>query len=136
MKTITQVINDIVKNPLCIDMAYKTKNTVELSGWVLRKPKIIKHDKTRVESCSLLLYQIVNSHGEIKVESFSCMVYVKDLVDQLKNVDKVLFLACVGKIRHHKEYGDYTQVSEIITLAELDIDVAEEWRKKDEYSKK
>lgn len=126
-KTLNELIDEILPNPVIIDMTYKYRNAVELSGWVLRKPKFIKHDKTGVESASLLLYQINNANGELVMTSFSCMVYVKDLVDQLKKQDKVIFVACVGKIRHHFKYGDYTQVLEMETIAELPNELAMEW---------
>ena len=129
MPKINDIVDKLVLNPITIDMTYKYKNTVELSGWIIRKPKFIKHDKTGVESCSLLLFQINNKNGEIKLESFNCMVYVKELIEQLKVQDKVLFVATVGKLRHHFKYGDYSQVVEMQTLAELDIPFAAEWGK-------
>ena len=107
-------------------MTYKYRNNVELSGWIIRKPKFIKHDRTGVESASILLYQI---NGELKIESFNCMCYVKELIEQLKKQKKVLFVATVGKIRHHFKYGDYSQVVEMKTLAELDVPFAAEWGK-------
>ena len=119
----------MVTNPVLIDMTYRYKNNVELSGWIIRKPKFIKHDKTGVESTSLLLFQVNNTNGELKIESFSCMCYVKDLIEQLKDQKKVLFVAIVGKIRHHYKYGDYTQIIEMKTLAELDLPFAAEWGK-------
>ncbi len=130
-KPLKELIDEILPNPIVIDMTYKYRNSIELSGWVLRKPKFIKHDKTGVESCSLLLYQINNVNGELVLTSFSCMVYVKDLVDQLKKQDKVLFVACVGKVRHHFKYGDYTQITEMETIAELPNELAMEWEIKD-----
>jgi len=126
---LTELINKLLIHPLLIEMTYKTKNQVELSGWILRKPKFIKHDKTGVESCSLPLYQITNANGKIKFESFSCMVYVKDLIEQLKKIDKVLFIAAMGKVRHHPKYGDYSQITEIQTLIELELPLADEWKK-------
>lgn len=129
MPSFKETSDKLLLNPIVVDMGYKTKNSVELSGWIIRKPKFIKHDKTGVESCSLLLYQIMNVGGEIKIESFNLMVYVKELIEQLKNQKKVLFVATVGKIRHHFKYGDYSQVVEMETLAELDIPFANEWGK-------
>lgn len=126
------VLDKVIKNPITIDMTYKYNNQVVLSGWVLRKPKFIKHDITGIESCSFALYQITNANGNLKLESFSCMCYVKDLVDQLKKVNKVLFLATAGKVRHHFKYGDYSQITEIETIAELDIPLALEWENKNE----
>ena len=129
MPKINDVVDKLVLNPITIDMTYKYKNTVELSGWIIRKPKFIKHDKTGVESCSLLLFQINNKNGEIKLESFNCMVYVKELIEQLKVQEKVLFVATIGKVRHHYKYGDYSQIVEMQTLAELDLPLANEWGK-------
>ncbi len=129
MPKINDIVDKLVLNPITIDMTYKYKNTVELSGWIIRKPKFIKHDKTGVESCSLLLFQINNKNGEIKLESFNCMVYVKELIEQLKVQDKVLFVATIGKVRHHYKYGDYSQIVEMQTLAELDLPLANEWGK-------
>ena len=129
MPKINDIVDKLVLNPITIDMTYKYKNTVELSGWIIRKPKFIKHDKTGVESASLLLFQINNVNGELKIESFNCMCYVKELIEQLKKQQKVLFVATVGKIRHHFKYGDYSQVVEMQTLAELDIPFANEWGK-------
>lgn len=129
MPKINDIVDKLVLNPITIDMTYKYKNTVELSGWIIRKPKFIKHDKTGVESCSLLLFQINNKNGEIKLESFNCMVYVKELIEQLKVQEKVLFVATIGKVRHHYKYGDYSQIVEMQTLAELDLPLANEWGK-------
>jgi len=135
-KTINELIDEIVGNPIVIDMTYKYKNSIELSGWVLRKPKFITHDKTGVESCSLLLYQINNVNGEIVMNSFSCMVYVKELIEQLKTTNNVIFVACVGKVRHHYKFGDYTQVLEMETIAELPNELAREWETKNATTNK
>ena len=129
MKPLKDTIDLMLGNPVLTEMTYKYRNNVELSGWIIRKPKFIKHDKTGVESCSLLLFQINNVNGELKIESFNCMCYVKELIEQLKKQQKVLFVATVGKIRHHFKYGDYSQVVEMQTLAELDIPFANEWGK-------
>ena len=129
MKPLKDTIDLMLGNPVLTEMTYKYRNNVELSGWIIRKPKFIKHDRTGVESASLLLFQINNVNGELKIESFNCMCYVKDLIEQLKKQQKVLFVAIVGKIRHHFKYGDYSQVVEMQTLAELDIPFANEWGK-------
>lgn len=130
--TIEQVLDKVIESPVIIDLTHRYNNQVELSGWVLRKPKFIKHDKTGIESCSLSLYQINNANGTIKVESFSCMCYVKDLVEQFKKVKNVLYIATMGKVRHHFKYGDYTQITEIETIYELKIPLAKEWESKNE----
>ena len=129
MPSYKETLDKLIMTPAALDMCYKTKNSIDLSGWVIRKPKFIKHDKTGVESASLLLYQVNNANGEIKVETFSVMVYVKDLVEQLKKQENILFVAIVGKLRHHYKRGDYTQATEMLTLLELDIPLANEWGK-------
>ena len=45
--------------------------------------------------------------------------------------NKILFVATVGKLRHHYKYGDYSQVVEMETLAELDLPFAAEWGKEE-----
>lgn len=129
MPSFKETLDKLIMTPAALDMCYKTKNSIDLSGWVVRKPKFIKHDKTGVESASLLLYQVNNANGEIKIETFSVMVYVKDLVEQLKKQENILFVAIVGKLRHHYKLGDYTQATEMLTLLELDIPLANEWGK-------
>lgn len=129
MKPLKDTIDLMLGNPVLTEMTYKYRNNVELSGWIIRKPKFIKHDRTGVESASILLYQINNVNGELKIESFNCMCYVKELIEQLKKQKKVLFVATVGKLRHHFKYGDYSQVVEMKTLAELDTPFANEWGK-------
>lgn len=129
MKPLKDTIDLMLGNPVLTEMTYKYRNNAELSGWIIRKPKFIKHDRTGVESASLLLFQINNVNGELKIESFNCMCYVKELIEQLKKQQKVLFVATVGKIRHHFKYGDYSQVVEMQTLVELDIPFAAEWGK-------
>ena len=129
MKPLKDTIDLMLGNPVLTEMTYKYRNNVELSGWIIRKPKFIKHDRTGVESASLLLFQINNVNGELKIESFNCMCYVKELIEQLKKQKNILFVATVGKLRHHFKYGDYSQVVEMQTLAELDIPFANEWGK-------
>lgn len=130
---IEEVIDQVIQNPICVDMVYKYRNSIDLCGWILRKPKFVKHDRTGVESASVLIYQIDNTKGKIKLESFSCMVYVKDLIEQLKKQENVCLVATVGKLRYSKIVsGLYSQVLEMKTIYELDIPLAEEWKKKNE----
>ena len=129
MKPLKDTIDLMLGNPVLTEMTYKYRNNVELSGWIIRKPKFIKHDRTGVESASLLLFQINNVNGELKIESFNCMCYVKELIEQLKKQKNILFVATVGKLRHHFKYGDYSQVVEMQTLEKLDIPFANEWGK-------
>ena len=134
MKTLKETIELMLHNPLTMDLTYKYHNSVKLSGFIIRKPKFIKHDKTGRESCSFILHQINNVRGELKLESFCCVTYSTTLIEQLKKVDKVLFVVTMGILRHHFKYGDFSTVTEMETLAELDIDLTYEWGKDNEQS--
>lgn len=129
MPTFEETLDKLLVNPLVNEMTFKYRNDVELSGWVVRKPKIIINEKTGVESASLLLFQVNNANGKIKLESFNVITYVRSLVEQLKKQEKVLFIATVGKLRHHFKLGDYSQVVEMITLVETDIPFADAYMK-------
>ena len=131
MKTINKVVEEIVDNPLIAEMTNRYKNTLELSGLILRKPKIIKHDKTGVESCSFILFHFNNKKNYLILDSFSCITYDKDVIEQFKTLDKVICVATIGKVRYSKSIGGlYSQVHDIKTLFELDIGLADEWEKK------
>lgn len=126
-QTIKELIEKLLPNPILIDMTYKYRNVVELSGFILKKPKFIKHDKKGVESASLLLYQINNANGALSISCWACMCYVKDLIEQLKAQEKVIFVATVGKLRYSpKIHSDYNQIVEMQTLFEFDLDMVKE----------
>ena len=131
MITFEETLDKMLENPLINEMTYKYRNSVELSGWIIRKPKFITNDKTGVESASLLLFQINNAGGRIRIESFNCITYVRDLIEQLKKQDKVLFIVSVAKLRHHFKRGDYAQIVEMQTMGELEIPFADEYLKKE-----
>ena len=44
MKPLKDTIDLMLGNPVLTEMTYKYRNNVELSGWIIRKPKFIKHD--------------------------------------------------------------------------------------------
>ena len=132
MNKIEDVIKNISLNPMLIQMTFRYKNSTDLSGFILRKPKFITHDKTGMESCSFIIYQINNKKDVLQIDSFSCITFVKDLVEQLKTLENVTFVATVGKMRFSKiVHGLYSQVVEMETLFELDEPLAEEWERKE-----
>ena len=132
MGEINNTIGELLKNPLMQDMAYKYRNSIEISGFIIRKPKLIKNDKTGMESCSFILFQIdTNSKGSYS-ESFGCITYDKNLIAELKELKGITFVACVGKYRFNKKINThYSQVSEMKVLYELDIPLCEEYAKKE-----
>ena len=116
----------IMEHPVIVQNTRRYTNAITLSGLLLKKPKIYKNDKTGIESCAFLLYQVNNLPNKTEVEIFSCMTYNKDLIAQLKLADKVMFFACLGQLRYSKRIKSaYTQVNDIKTLFELDIELLE-----------
>lgn len=127
---LTKLIEKLANEPIIIDMTRKYQNAMILNGWILRKPKIIVHDTNHKESCSFILYQVVNANGLIEIQSFSCMTFIKSIVDQFKEQKNILCVRVVGKSKYSKYAKmSYCQVEEIKTLVELDYDMASEWKK-------
>lgn len=130
---ISEVIAKVVENPITVGMSKRYKNSVAISGWVLRKPKFQTFDSNGIESCSLILYQMENTTDYLKMQSYSIMIYDPTLVQELKNIKSVVFLAGVGKLCFSKKIKSlYCHLEEAKIVYELDIPLAEEWRRKDD----
>ena len=126
-------VGQVLKLPIAEGLNKKYQNTFTLSGWLLKKPKIIKNDTTGIESCSLILCQFTQGVDRVDMQVFSCMVYVKDLVEQLKTLDKVCFVNTLGKMCYSKKIKSmYGQITYMETAFEVDIDLADEDREKQE----
>ena len=122
-----QLIGKLINNPVVVDATRQYGNFVQASGLLIKKPRFFKHDKSGTESCSFVLFQISNTQEKVEILSFSCMTYVKELVEQLKTVDKVLLLNCSGKLAYSKKIkGCYPQIVGIETLCEFDLDLENE----------
>ena len=60
---------------LSIENAYK--NRACFSGWIIERPRIIKHDKTGRESVSLILVQFMrDSKGYAYMKTYNLISYV------------------------------------------------------------
>lgn len=120
------LVNEILRNPFTVELGQVYRNNIDLSGFVLRKPRFYKSDKKGTESCSFMLYQIIaNSYG-LKVESYNCITYVKELVEQMKVQKNVFFVATVGKFRHSfKIETNYSQVLEMKTIMEFEQELVD-----------
>ena len=130
MKTLKDTIEEMLTSPVLSSLTHKYKNSIDLSGWIIRKPKVVKHDTKKIESCSFILYQINNIKDVLKIDSYECITYITDLVRQLEKQDNIIFVATIGKVRHHYKYGDYTQVLEMKTIAELNMPLIEPYMPK------
>ena len=126
-KNWNELLEKITLNPMLQEMEYKYRNDVILGGFLLKKPKFFHHDTLGVDSCSFNLYQLTNKMGKLRLESFSCITYVKDLVEQLRKQDKVIMVITIGKMRYsNKVKNSYSQVVEMETFFELDEKLIEE----------
>ena len=125
-KTLEDIVKDISSNPVVVEMTRRYTNEIALSGFILQKPKIITHSVSGKESCSFILYQVNNTDNGLEYNSFSCITYTKELVDQFKNLNKVILVATDGKMRYSKKVKFfYSQVYNIKTLCELENDLIE-----------
>lgn len=131
-REVEQVVNELMELPFINDMTHKYRKEASISGFILRKPKYIKHDLTQKESCTFQIYQIDNEGGATKIYSYSIIAYTLDIIEQLKKLDKVCLVALVGTIFYStKTKCLCIRVGEIKTLMECDIELADEWRKKE-----
>ena len=126
MKSLNEIVEELAKNPIINDMSKKYKNEVAISGLIIRKPKFFKHDTTGKESSSIVLYQIVQDTNQTSVYSYSVMIYIPELIEQLKTLDKVCLVAIVGAIHYSKKInGLFIKVKEMHTLIEFENELAE-----------
>ena len=126
-KDFEEVFKKINETPLVRELQGKFRNNVEVSGFILRKPKFImtKKGKPRESAC-FILYQPKFSSQYVKVDSFSCMTFTEDLVEQFKKLDNVIYVNCLGTLRFSRKVNSlYVAVNQITTNGELDIKLAE-----------
>lgn len=131
MRRIDEVFNELLQHPMLVQIKDKQQNYWILSGYILRKPKFIKNDNNGVESASLLLYQVNPTVGNTSVQVFSVVTYVKDIVEEIKKIDKVSFVTFCGKGTFSKKInGLYFQATVMEKSFELGIDLADKWEKR------
>lgn len=131
MKTITEIIKELALNPLVLENQENYRNVCKVSGYLIRQPKFIKNDKTGVESCSFILYQINNEKGSVTTDSFGCMTYIKEIVEKLKTINTVAFIEVMGNYRYQRKLKThYTQATTMKIVFELDTELTEQWEAK------
>lgn len=109
-----------MKHPIVVDSQLKQKNVVQMSGWVIKKPKITHNEERDTYACSFVIYQYKTIGRRAHYSSYTCMTYIPELVKQFGQQENVIMLGCVGKIETSKKYGHYINVTELVTLCELD----------------
>lgn len=126
-----ETIGFILNSELAPETTYRYKNTIVLSGWVIRKPKFILSEKSRVESCSLLLFQINKTTRYIKIDSFSCLAFDKIVVEELKKLNYVTYIGLLGVLRYSKKAGLHIQITSTKVLKKTKLPLTAEYGKED-----
>lgn len=108
------VIN-IAEGDIGRSVSGKYTNKVALNGFILQKPKFVKNDIRKNESCSFILHQITTTPTEQIVEkTYSLITYMPEIVSKLKELKNQCFISCVGSLeRNRKLHTDYCQVFDI-----------------------
>ena len=110
---------------LTIENAYK--NIAYFSGWVVQRPRIIKHDKTGKESVSLILVQFMrDSKGYAYMKSYNLISYVTPIVEQWKKQDNICFIICDCQMQwNSKTKQNYPQIYDMKIETTLNIKLDE-----------
>ena len=111
---------------LSIENAYK--NIAYFSGWVIQKPRIIKHDKTGRESVSIILVQFMRDpKGWAYLKSFNLISFVTPIIEQWKKQKKICFIICDCQLQwNNKSKQTYPQMYDMQINFELDMPLDEE----------
>lgn len=111
---------------LSVENAYK--NVCYFSGWIVQKPRIIKHDKSGVESVSLILVQFMrDSGGWAYLKTFHLISYVTPIIEQFKKQENVCFIVCDCQYQYNaKTKRCYPQIYDMKITMELNLKLAKE----------
>lgn len=115
---------------LSIENAYK--NLIYMSGWVIEKPHIIKHNKTGKESVSIVLTQFMrDSNGYAYMKTFYLVSYLPTIVKQFKEMKKVVFIICDCQMQFNSKCKiQYPQIYDMKVEYTLSIPLQERENKK------
>lgn len=81
---------DLVKS-----MSGRYLNSLMLNGFILQKPKFINNTKKGIEACSFILHQInLTESGQVLDKTYSIMVYIPKVVEQMKTITTCCFVTC------------------------------------------
>lgn len=111
---------------LAIENAYK--NTACFSGWVVQKPRIIKHDITGKESVSLIIVQFLrDAKGYAYMKSFNLISYVTPIVEMWKKQKNICFIICFCQMQWNRvTRQNYPQIYDMQITQALDLKLDEE----------
>lgn len=118
-------LEKVRKSLVALSIENTYKNRVFMSGWVIEKPRIIKHDKTGKESVSLILVQFMrDSKGYAYIKTYNLLSYVTPVIDQWKTQKKICFIICDGQLQwNSKTKNCYAQIYDMKVAYELDYEL-------------
>lgn len=129
-RTINDIITETLEQPITVELNQKYKNNIDLTGFVLRKPKIITSKTSGIKSVSFILYQLHQNAGFTRVTSYSCLSFDNDLIEQFAKLNNVVFLSVLGALRYSKVVkSTYCEAFKVNTSATFDIDLIEQYTK-------
>ena len=92
-------IKQIAESSLNFGMNNRYANSVQLSGWIMQKPKFSHNPRTNSKAVSFILFQVMTTPtGEIETNSFSVITYVDGIMEQLMKLEHVAFIVLIGKL--------------------------------------
>jgi hypothetical protein len=121
------IIDKVRKSNYALSIENFYQNVAYMSGWILSKPKIIKHDDSGRESASIIIAQFFrDENGFAYMKTFNLISYLPTLVAQFKELEYVTFISCVCQLqRNTKVKVLYPQVYEMILKPSLNIKLQE-----------
>lgn len=84
-------------------------NVWQVSGFLLQKPKLIKHDKFNITSCVFIVHQIgVAQDGHLIDISFNLLTFKKELIDKLMSLQHCCFISGLAQMSFNKKIKQLT----------------------------
>lgn len=128
MKLNRETIEKVRKSIHALSIENFYKNVAYFSGWIVTKPRIIKHDKTGQESVSLILVQFMrDSNGYAYYKTYNLISYMTPIIELWKNQDKICFVLCECQLLFNvKTHNYYPQVYDMKIQTTLPYELDEE----------
>lgn len=102
---IEEILTKISNSKIGESMNHSYSNCWQLNGFIVQKPRFIKHDEKGSESCSFILHQVSkNDYGQIIDISYSLITYLPQIVERLKNeLDVCCFISCLAVVHWNRK---------------------------------
>ena len=116
-------IKEISKTSISMVARNRYDNSVQLTGFIVQKPKVIQGKINR--SCSFIIHQISNDLQGTNDSSFSLITYVPEIIEKLINLDKVCLIHCLGVLAFNRvKKMQYVHVSmaEISYVLDMELE--------------